>query len=44
MVLDIEKYPEFVPWCIKGKINEKNESERFNNIQWRFKSRKEYIK
>ena len=20
MVLDIEKYPEFVPWCIKGKI------------------------
>ena len=26
MVLDIEKYPEFVPWCIKGKINEKNES------------------
>jgi coenzyme Q-binding protein COQ10 len=20
MVLDIEKYPEFVPWCINGKI------------------------
>ena len=20
MVLDIEKYPEFVPWCIDGKI------------------------
>ena len=20
MVLDIEKYPEFVPWCIKGKV------------------------
>ena len=20
MVLDIEKYPEFVPWCLKGKI------------------------
>ena len=20
MVLDIEKYPEFVPWCIKAKI------------------------
>ena len=20
MILDIEKYPEFVPWCIKGKI------------------------
>ena len=22
MVLDIEKYPEFVPWCIEGKIHE----------------------
>ena len=21
MVLDIEKYPEFVPWCISSKIN-----------------------
>jgi len=26
MVLDIEKYPEFVPWCIEGKVHEKNES------------------
>jgi len=26
MVLDIEKYPEFVPWCIEGKIQDKNES------------------
>ena len=25
MVLDIEKYPEFVPWCIEGKIHDKNE-------------------
>ena len=25
MVLDIEKYPEFVPWCIEGKIYNKNE-------------------
>ena len=24
MVLDIEKYPEFVPWCIGGKINKIN--------------------
>jgi len=23
MVLDIEKYPEFVPWCLDGKIHEK---------------------
>ena len=27
MVLDIEKYPEFVPWCIEGKIYEKKNSE-----------------
>ena len=27
MVLDIEKYPEFVPWCIEGKIYDKYESE-----------------
>ena len=27
LVLDIEKYPEFVPWCIEGKIHNKNESE-----------------
>ena len=26
MVLDIEKYHEFVPWCIEGKIYDKNES------------------
>tara|TARA_B110000444_G_C18777922_1_gene565932 strand:+ start:80 stop:529 length:450 start_codon:yes stop_codon:yes gene_type:complete len=24
MVLDIERYPEFVPWCLEGKIHEKN--------------------
>ena len=27
MVLDIEKYPEFVPWCIEGKIKQKNETQ-----------------
>ena len=26
MVLDIEKYPEFVPWCIEGKAFDRNES------------------
>ena len=25
MVLDIEKYPEFVPWCLDGKIHKKND-------------------
>ena len=27
MVLDIEKYPEFVPWCIDGKIHSKSEED-----------------
>ena len=25
MVLDIEKYPEFVPWCLNGKIHDKTD-------------------
>ena len=25
MILDIEKYPEFVPWCINSKIHDKND-------------------
>ena len=25
MVLDIEKYPEFVPWCLASKIYKKND-------------------
>ena len=25
IVLDIEKYPEFVPWCISGKIHKKDD-------------------
>ena len=25
MILDIEKYPEFVPWCINGKIHNKSD-------------------
>ena len=26
MVLDIEKYPEFVPWCLDGKVHSRKES------------------
>tara|TARA_B100001769_G_C21914073_1_gene493154 strand:+ start:72 stop:515 length:444 start_codon:yes stop_codon:yes gene_type:complete len=26
MVLDIEKYPEFVPWCMSGKVYTRKES------------------
>ena len=25
MVLDIEKYPEFVPWCLNSKIHSRND-------------------
>ena len=25
LILDIEKYPEFVPWCLNGKIHRKDE-------------------
>ena len=31
MVLDIEKYPEFVPWCLNGKIHKK--SNKGNTIE-----------
>ena len=26
MFLDIEKYPEFVPWCLSSKIHSKKET------------------
>ena len=26
MILDIEKYPEFVPWCLNGKVHSRKES------------------
>ncbi|WP_415303377.1 type II toxin-antitoxin system RatA family toxin [Candidatus Pelagibacter sp. Uisw_090] len=32
LVLDIEKYPIFVPYCIEAKIYEKNETSNFINI------------
>ena len=25
MILDIEKYPEFVPWCLNGKVHKKED-------------------
>ena len=31
MVLDIEKYPEFVPWCLGGKIH--NKIDKGNTIE-----------
>ncbi len=33
MVLDIEKYPEFVPWCLDGKIyNKKDKGDKIEII------------
>jgi len=32
LVLDIEKYPTFVPYCIDAKVHEKNETGDFVNI------------
>ena len=33
MVLDIEKYPEFVPWCLDGKINDRKEGKDLIEIK-----------
>ena len=43
MVLDIEKYPEFVPWCIEGKIHEKKESNDLIEIQGDLKVGKKFL-
>ncbi len=43
MVLDIEKYPEFVPWCLEGKIHEKNESKDIIEIKGDLKVGKRFL-
>ena len=43
MVLDIEKYPQFVPWCLDGKIHEKKVSEDFIEIKADLKVGKKFI-
>ena len=30
-VLDIEKYPEFIPFCIDSKVYERNDKKDYNN-------------
>jgi coenzyme Q-binding protein COQ10 len=32
LVLDIEQYPTFIPYCMDAKIHEKNETDDFVNI------------
>ena len=43
MVLDIEKYPEFVPWCLEGKINEKKENENTIEMKCDLKDGKKFL-
>jgi len=43
MVLDIEKYPDFVPWCIAGKIHKKKETVDFIEIKADLKVGKKFI-
>ena len=43
MVLDIEKYPQFVPWCLEGKIYEKKITNDFIEIKADLKVGKRFI-
>ena len=43
MILDIEQYPQFVPWCLEGKILEKIESKEFIEIKADLKVGKKFI-
>tara|TARA_B100000686_G_C16035468_1_gene592713 strand:+ start:112 stop:558 length:447 start_codon:yes stop_codon:yes gene_type:complete len=43
MVLDIEKYPEFVPWCLDGKIHNKKESQDLIEMKGDLKVGKKFI-
>ena len=43
MVLDIEKYPDFVPWCLEGKIQEKKNTEDFVEIKADLKVGKKFL-
>ena len=43
MVLDIEQYPQFVPWCLDGKIHEKKNSKDFIEIKADLKVGKRFI-
>ena len=43
LVLDIEKYPEFVPWCLDGKIHERKESDDLIELRGTLKVGKKYL-
>tara|TARA_Y100001970_G_scaffold166099_1_gene203136 strand:+ start:2074 stop:2511 length:438 start_codon:yes stop_codon:yes gene_type:complete len=37
IVLDIESYPEYIPWCIKMVVNEKNNNEIYADMFVKYK-------
>ena len=43
MVLDIEQYPEFVPWCLDGKVYEKKVTDDFIEMEADLKVGKKLI-
>ena len=43
MVLDIEQYPKFVPWCLEGKIHDRKDSEDYIEIKADLKVGKKFI-
>jgi len=43
MVLDIEQYPQFVPWCLDAKIHKKVETDDFIEIKADLKVGKRFI-
>ena len=43
MVLDIEQYPKFVPWCLEGKIQDKKNTEDFVEIKADLKVGKKFL-
>ena len=36
LVIDIEKYPDFLPWCVGARIKEKNEKKIIADLLVRF--------
>jgi coenzyme Q-binding protein COQ10 len=43
MILDIEQYPQFVPWCLVGKVHERKETDDFIEIKADLKVGKKFI-
>ena len=43
MVLDIDKYSEFVPWCLESKVYEKNETDEGVEIRADLKVGKKFL-